>query len=327
LVSIQKFDTPIEQATTTSLAALKAYAEGDKKRFQGREAESIPSYKMAIELDPNFAIAYARLGAVYANEQSGVLSEEYVRKAFERREHVSEKEKLYIAARFYANVTGETEKVIETYELWRQVYPRDWIPANNVANEYNRVGRLDKAIEASQSALRLNPDSAFPYLTLAGAYKRSGRYAEAKAICEKTIADKRDNTSTHNHLFEIAFAEGDQAAMEREESWARRNPPGEGYVLYEIAMGAMTLGQVRRAHALFREAEAMVLAQELKEFAASIALEEAAAQSEVGTPDGVRAAVARASRLVTFRGSCRPTRPSQKRAPETSPVRRQPRRR
>ena len=300
LVSIQKFDTPIEQATTTSLAALKAYAEGDKKRFQGGEAESIPSYKMAIELDPNFAIAYARLGAVYANEQSGVLSEEYVRKAFQRREHVSEKEKLYIAARFYANVTGETEKAIETYELWRQVYPRDWIPANNVANEYNRVGRLDKAIEASQSALRLNPDSAFPYLTLAQAYTRSGRYAEAKAICEKTIADKRDNTSTHNHLFEIAFAEGDQAAMEREESWARRKPPGDGYVLYEVAMGAMTLGQVRRAHALFQEAEAMVLAQDLKEFAASIALEEATAQAEVGTPDGVRAAVARAGRLVTL---------------------------
>jgi len=123
---------PIEQATTTSLAALKAYAEGDKERFQGKEAESIPSYKMAIELDPNFAIAYARLGAVYANEQSGVLSDEYVRKAFERREHVSEKEKLYIAAHYYASVTSETEKVIETYELWRQVYPRDWIPANNV---------------------------------------------------------------------------------------------------------------------------------------------------------------------------------------------------
>ncbi|HEV1286363.1 MAG TPA: protein kinase [Bryobacteraceae bacterium] len=300
LASIQKFDTPIEQATTTSLAALKAYAEGDKKRFQGKEADSILSYKMAIELDPNFAIAYARLGAVYANEQSGVLSDEYVRKAFERREHVSEKEKLYIAAHYYANVTGETEKVIETYELWRQIYPRDWIPANNVANEYNRVGRPDKAIEASQSAMRLNPDSAFPYMTLAQAYTRSGRYAEAKAICEKIIADKRDNRSTHTQLFEIAFAEGDQAAMEREEGWARRKPPGEGYVLYEVASGAMTLGQVRRGHALFREAEAIVLAQDLKEFAASIALEEAAAQAEVGTPDGVRAAVARASRLVTF---------------------------
>ena len=300
LASIQKFDTPIEQATTTSLAALKAYAEGDKKRFQGKEAESIPAYKMAIELDPNFAIAYARLGAVYANEQSAVLAEEYVRKAFERREHVSEKEKLYIAAHFYASVTGETEKVIETYELWRQVYPRDWIPANNVANEYNRVGRLDKAIEASQSAMRLNPDSAFPYLTLGQAYNRSGRYAEAKAICEKIIADKRDNTSTHNQLFEIAFAEGDHAAMAREEGWARSKPPGDGYVIYEVAMGAMTMGQVRRAHALFHEAEAMVLAQGLKEFAASIAMEEAAAQAEVGTPEGVRAAVARASRLVTF---------------------------
>jgi eukaryotic-like serine/threonine-protein kinase len=120
LASIQRFDTPIEQATKTSLTALKAYAEGDKKRLKGEEAESIPPYKMAIELDPNFAIAYVRLGAVYANEQTGALADEYVQKAFERREHVSEKEKLYIAARYYSNVTSETEKAIETYQLWRQ---------------------------------------------------------------------------------------------------------------------------------------------------------------------------------------------------------------
>jgi len=187
LASIQKFDTPIEQATTTSLTALKAYAEGDKKRLKGEEAESIPPYKMAIELDPNFAIAYARLGAVYANEQAGALADEYVQKAFERREHVSEKEKLYIAARYYSNVTGETEKAIETYQLWRQMYPRDWIPANNLGNEYVRVGRLEKAIEASQTALRLNPNSTFPYATLSRAYMRSGHFAEAKAICEKTV--------------------------------------------------------------------------------------------------------------------------------------------
>jgi tetratricopeptide (TPR) repeat protein len=102
------------------------------------------------------------------------------------------------------NVTGETEKVIETYELWREVYPRDWIPANNVANEYVRVGQLDKAIEASQSAMRLNRFR-FPYLTLAQAYRRSGRFARSESDLRKIIADKRDNTSTHNNLFEIAF--------------------------------------------------------------------------------------------------------------------------
>jgi tetratricopeptide (TPR) repeat protein len=299
VASIQKFDTPIEQATTTSLTALKAYAEGDKKRFQGQEAESISPYKMAIELDPNFAIAYARLGTVYANEQSDLLSEEYLRKAFERREHVSEKEKLYIAAHYYASVTGETDKVIETYELWRQIYPRDWIPANNVANEYKRVGQLDKSIEASQTALRLNPNTSFPYETLAGAYKSSGRYAEAKAICEKIIADKRDRDTTHGILFEIAFAEGDQASIDREEAWARENPQAGGYVLYGVAMGALSQGKVHRAQALFHEAEALVLAQGLKEFAASIAVDEATYQAEMGKPGEVRAAIERVNRLVT----------------------------
>ena len=115
--SIQKFDTPIEQATTSSLAALKAYTVGDEKRIRGDEAESVTSYKMAVELDPNFAIAYARLGAVYHNLEEIELGNEYLKKGFDLRGHVSEKEKFYIAAHYYVDFTGEEDKAIDLYKL------------------------------------------------------------------------------------------------------------------------------------------------------------------------------------------------------------------
>ena len=117
---------------------------------------------MAIELDPDFAIAYARLGAVYINIQQPTLSGEYLKKAFELRQHLSEREKLYVQAHYYVDSTGEIEKAIETYQLWTQIYSHDWIPFNNLSNEYNRIGEMEKAVEAGQQALRLNPNHSFP---------------------------------------------------------------------------------------------------------------------------------------------------------------------
>ena len=296
LSSIQKFNTPIEQATTSSLAALKAYAEGDEKRAQGQELESIAAYKLAVELDPNFAIAYVRLGAVYARLQEPALADEYLRKGFERREHVSEREKLYIAAHYYADSTGDVPSAIQTYELWRQVYPRDWIPANNLGSTYTLVGRLDEAIEASQAALRLNPDHILPYYGLARAFIRSGRFAEGKAVCEKTIADKRDTTDIHGLLFVVGFAERDQAAMQRQADWAK-GKPREGFMLMWQAWAATSLGQIHKAREIFQRAREAVLAEKMNEFASSITLDEAEFQVNLGNVSEARAALALAYRL------------------------------
>ncbi|MGA7316647.1 MAG: winged helix-turn-helix domain-containing protein [Silvibacterium sp.] len=133
LPSIEKFDTPIEQATTRSLSALKAYTSGDKKRAQGQDAESISFYKMAIELDPDFAIAYARLGTFYSNLSQPDLAGDYLHKAFERRERVSEKEKFYIQAHYYEDATKETDKANETFRLWTEVYPHDFLAFNSLS--------------------------------------------------------------------------------------------------------------------------------------------------------------------------------------------------
>jgi eukaryotic-like serine/threonine-protein kinase len=294
--SIQKFDTPIEQATTTSLAALKAYTEGDKRRAAGLENESLPFYKLAAELDPNFAIAYVRLGAIYSNSHERVLAAESLRKAFDRREHVSEREKLYIAAHYYVDATHESEKAIQTYELWHQIYPRDWIPVNNLANECIRVGRMDKAIEASQIALRLNPNHSFPYVNLARAYKRSARYAEAKTICEKTMADKRDGVDIHSLLFEIAFVEQDEAAMQSQLEWAK-GKPREGDILLDAAWAALTLGRLRRAREVYERAREAVLREGLKEYAAAIALDEAQFEVDLGNQAEARGEVKLAFQL------------------------------
>jgi eukaryotic-like serine/threonine-protein kinase len=297
LGSIQKFDTPIEQATTKSLPALKAYTSGDEKRAQGQEVESIPFYKMAIELDPDFAIAYARLAAVHTNLQQPDLGDEYLQKAFERRERVSEKEKFYIQAHYYADVTKEIDKEIETYELWAEVYPHDLIPFNNLSNEYVRIGQPDKAIEAGQKALRLNPEHASPYTVLGRAYLRATRIAEAKAICEKAIAQKLDSWGTHQILYFIAVVEDDEVAMHREIDWFKGKPL-ESLNTYDQASATLSRGQLRRSRELFERARALALQQGLKEQAASIAADQARFEADMGNGREARELADLAVRMV-----------------------------
>ena len=282
LSSIQKFDTPIEEATTTSLSALKAYTQGDEKRAHGEDAESIPFYKMAIDLDPNFAVAYARLGTIYTNLAQIDLANEYMRKAFERREHVSEREKFYIAAHYYADVTHEYDKGIETYRLWADSYPHDWIPFSNLSNEYVRIGEPEKAVEAGQQALRINPNHAFPYNTLTFAYFCANRFAEAKAIAARALAAKRDGLPIHNSLYMIAVVEDDELSTRREIEWFTGKPV-ECFNLNQQAWAAASGGQLRLARELFELSRSAALKQELKNYAAATTNDEAQVEAELGS--------------------------------------------
>jgi eukaryotic-like serine/threonine-protein kinase len=281
LSSIQKFDTPIEQATTKSLGALKAYTSGDEARADGKEAESVAFYKMAIELDPDFAISYARLAAVYSNIQQVDLADDYLRKAFQRREHVSEREKFYIAAHYYFDTVKDIDKTIETEKLWTEVYPRDLIPINNLSNAYIVVGQPEKAIGAGQQALRLNPKHASPYAVLAQAYWLATRFAEAKAICEKAQAEKLDGYNIHRILYNIAFAEGDEAVTQREVDWFKGKPL-ESWMTYYQASAALSLGRLRQSRELFGSARAMALRNGLKEQAVSITNDQAFFEAQLG---------------------------------------------
>jgi DNA-binding winged helix-turn-helix (wHTH) protein/tetratricopeptide (TPR) repeat protein len=262
LNSIEKHDVPIEQATTSSLEALKAFSQGNALWYTGQAGESIPFYKRAIELDPNFALAYAHLGHEL-NIGESELVRQYQEKAFELRERVSEREKLNITAHHYDSVTGDIEKARETCELWRQIYPRDSIARINLANLYNRTGQYEKAIEEAKEALRLDPDNVFPYSELGLAYRGLNRFDEAKAVYERLLTKYPDAPYGHFGLYIIAFIQGDSAAMQRQREWAKDKPAGVPILAME-AQGAAFSGQLRKARGLFRRARDLALGYDLR---------------------------------------------------------------
>ncbi len=168
LATIQKFDVPVE-ATTPSLEALKAFSMGITTFRAKGNAEAIPFYKRALELDPNFAVAYASLGLVYGNLGQASLAAENIKKAYELRDRVSEREKYRISALYYERVTGELEQAGQVYELWGKSYPQDPIPPGNLAVIYTELGQYEKALAADVDSQNLKPD-AIGYSNLADTY-------------------------------------------------------------------------------------------------------------------------------------------------------------
>ncbi len=279
---IQKFDAPIDQATTSSLDALKAFTLGEEQRARGFDSKSVPFFKRAVELDSNFALAYARLGQIYMNLGEGGLGVEYTKKAFELRDRVSEREKLYIASHYYDSVTGEIDKAIETYEVWTRTYSRDWLAYCNLAFAYDGIGEYEKAVEAAREALRLSPGSSFPYEILAQALLHLNRFRDAEAICEKAIAEKWDSPYIHVALYAIAFVDGDKAAVLRESEWATGKPGSQHLMLHVQALAAAASGHLRKARELFDRAVEEAQRSGLKEYAASVVAREALTEAEFG---------------------------------------------
>ena len=158
LSTVQKFDTPVEQATTPSLEALQAYSFGWEKKWAGNFAAAVPLFQRAIRLDPNFATAYASLGVTYFNLGEHSLAAENLRRAYELRERVSERERFYIESLYFEHVTGDLEKARQVYELWAQTYPRDPVPPNNLGSMYGVLGQYDKDLVEGRETLRLDTE-------------------------------------------------------------------------------------------------------------------------------------------------------------------------
>jgi eukaryotic-like serine/threonine-protein kinase len=254
LAMVQKYDMPLSQATTSSLDALKALSIGDSKHNVGDELGAIPSYQHAIELDPNFAMAYARLGAVYGNLDQTQQSEQNRQKAFELRDRASEREKLYIMSHYYAD-SGQLDKGITALELYRQTYPRDPIPYNNLGNIYNQLGQFDNALDSSKRAVELDPDMVSGYENTAMAYAGLNRLEEARATLNAGLQRKAAASSFHLLLAALNWAEGKDADVERELQSGSVTPDGELGSLRFRAGLAMTRGQIRQAREISRRAE------------------------------------------------------------------------
>src|SRR5216684_1608108 len=191
LASVQKFDVPIE-ATTPSLEALKTFSMGVTTQVEKGDAEAIPFFKRAIEIDPNFAMAYARLAVSYGNLGQPGLAAENLKKAYALRDRVSEREKFHITADYYAFATGELEKEAQTYVLWMQSYPRDFIPHSNLGDNSKTLGQYDKAVAETQEALRLAPDNLTTHTNLAQDLLALNRLDDAKAALDQARTRKLD---------------------------------------------------------------------------------------------------------------------------------------
>jgi eukaryotic-like serine/threonine-protein kinase len=302
LASVHKFDAPVEEATTSSLEALKAFSLGEAEREKGSEINSIPFFKHAIELDPNFAMAYARLGQAYRNTGEQHLGRANATKAYELKDRTSELEKLYITSHYYDLVTGEVDKSIETYQLWKRTYPRDSLPTNNLASFYAQTGKFEQSLQEAQETMRLDPDDAFSFQVLRGAYMGLNRFAEAKALGQQQVELKLDSTNDHTDLYALAFLAGDTAGMQREADWAK-GKPDEFNMLEKIAEVAAYSGKLQQARETYRQAVDGAQRAKLTETAAVITARSAMVEAEFGNLADARKAAAAAVALNHARGA------------------------
>ena len=217
---MQKFDVPVE-ATTPSLEALKAYSMAITTSRTKGDAEAIPFMKRAIELDPNFAIAYEGLAIEYGNMGQATLAAENGKKAYDLRDRVSERERSHYAY-YFNDVLGEVEQGAEAYELWAKSYPRDAVPPGNLAVDYWMLGQFDKAITKAEATQRIAP-SIVSYGNL-GACSVCRWIKDARDILAEAQQKGFDGLIIRSDLYNLAFLAGDNAEMERQVAWAAGRP-------------------------------------------------------------------------------------------------------
>ena len=254
LATVQRFDVPLEQATTSSLEALKAFSLGDKASNEKGAGAGLTYHQRAIELDPNFALGYRVIGGDYnALGQMG-RAMEYYTKAFQLRDHASERERLSITAAYYRNVTGELDKAAQTYQEQMESYPREPGPYNNRGLIYGEEGDYDKALDLTRQAIRLGPDVAVYYENLINYTMALQRFDETRQIIHEAQGRKIDIEAFHETLYALAFLGADTAAMAEQQQWFAGKPDYEGDGLALASDSEVYAGHVSKARELTRRA-------------------------------------------------------------------------
>ena len=255
LSTVQKFDAPLEQATTPSLEALKAFSAGRKAMYSMGDAEAIPLFKNALELDPKFALADAFLGIAYNDIGEPSIGADYTRKAYDLRQRTSEPERYFISDRYSNKVTGNIEKAEEYCELWIQAYPRAVDPRDNLAGAiYPVVGQYEKGVEEGREAVRLEPNSAVHYALLSFDYIALNRVDEAKATFAQALRRKMNYSLFPIGLYQIAFLQNDAAGMAQQVAQSQGVRGVEDELLNMEADTAAYSGRLRNAQELSRRA-------------------------------------------------------------------------
>ncbi|MGO8795710.1 MAG: protein kinase domain-containing protein [Candidatus Sulfotelmatobacter sp.] len=301
LSSVQKYATPLEEATTPSLEALRAYSMGRRMFFTQGSNAALPFLKRAVELDPNFAIAYRALSAVYDNLNEPGRAAENLRKAYALREKVSERERFYIEANYYWKVTGELEKALPAYELWHETYPRDYALHVHLQAIYSTLGNLERSLEEGREALRLEPNSALNYYSLAADYINLNRLDEAEAVLKQAEARKLEIESLPQLRYQLAFLKGDVTQMAQIASSAVGKPGEEDLLLGTQADTAAWYGKQREAREFTRRAIASAELNDAKETAAAYQAEAALREALFGNAKQATVAAQAAIKLAPNR--------------------------
>ena len=264
LATVQKFDVPLEQATTSSLGALKAYSLGRKAIREKGPAAALPYDQHAIQLDPDFAMGYVSLGSDYYSLSETGRGSEYFAKAFELREHASEREKQFITSNYYITVTGELDKATQAYQEQIESYPRDYSPYNELGNVFVMQGQWEKAADMYRQSNRLNPDFDFAYWNLGNAYLALQRFEDVRQIFREAQARKLDTPLFHLELYALAFLEADAAGMEEVEKWITGRPE-ETFVLSLASDTEAYAGHLGKTRELTRRAVDTAIRADSKE--------------------------------------------------------------
>ena len=301
LSSVQKYATPVEEATTPSLEALKAYSLGVKTEYAKGLTAGLPFYKRAVEIDPNFAMAYSGMSNVYWALNEVGQGAENIRKAYELREKVSERERFAIEADYFVFATGELEKAAQTLELWQQTYPRDYFPYRRLGNISATLGNWEKALEVFREALRLEPNMVANYLNLAQTYVILNRLDEAEAVYKQAEERKLEDELMLQNRYQLAFLKGNAAQMAQLVSAAMGKPGFEDLLLAAQADTEGWYGKLKNAHELTRRAMDSAQHNDAKETAATYQAAAALREVEVGNREQARAEANAALKLAPNR--------------------------
>jgi tetratricopeptide (TPR) repeat protein len=301
LSSVQKYATPAEEATTPSLEALKAYSLGVKTDYAKGDTAMLPFLKRAVDLDPNFAMAYSWMSAVYRNLNQVGRAAENARKAYDLREKASERERFFIEGRYYVLATGELEKAAQTYELWQQTYPRDYFPYRVLGFISSCLGNWEKALEEHREAMRLEPNHVGNYLNLGLDYTAFNRLDEADAVYKQAEERKLENEGLLQCRYWLAFVKGDAAQMAQLVSAGMGKPGAEDLLLASQADTEGWYGKLKNAHELTGRAMDSARHNDAKESAAAYQAAAALREAEAGNREQARAEAHAALKLAPNR--------------------------
>jgi eukaryotic-like serine/threonine-protein kinase len=297
LATVQRFDVPLQQATTSSLEALKAFSLGRKAEDEKGSTAALPYYQRAIRLDPTFAMGYSAVGLGYSNLGEPERASEYLIKAFQLREHASEREKLAITSNYYSSATGELDKAAQTYQERIQDYPKEPAAYINLGLVFSSNGQYEKAVEITRQAVRLAPDRVVSYDNLASYALALQHFGETRQIINEVLARKMDDFKLHNTLYALAFLGADSAAMAEQQQWFAAKPEYENFGLALASDTEAYVGHLTRARELTKRSVESAVRADNKESGGLYLANAAVQQAAYGNASEARRTVAEALKL------------------------------